>query len=166
MQKKVDSAFLCAMQGTIVSLVECLAPCFHDYLVTIEGGLDMLFCHRWLFVLFKREFSIEDIIQLWEACWACQEANSFHLLVAVAIIAMYGDKAIEQEMPSDNLMIHFTGLAHSMPVEVVLSQSRGLLHRLSTSDFELPHEVSDILLCNLQPNETVHFHEPITSEPV
>lgn len=132
----------------------------------IEGGLDMLFCHRWLFVCFKREFPIEDILQLWEVCWACQESNSFHLLVAVAIIAMYGDKAIEQEMPSDSLMIHFAGLAHSMPVEVILSQSRGLLHRLSSSDFDLPHEVSDFLLSNLQSNETVSFHKPITSESV
>lgn len=156
----------CHLQGTIVSLVQCLAPCFHDYLASIEGGLDMLFCHRWLFVWFKREFSIEDIIQLWEVCWACQESNSFHLLVAVAIIAMYGDKAIEQQMPSDSLMIHFAGLAHSMPVEVILSQSRGLLHRLNTSDRELPHAVSDILLCNLRPSETVSFHETITSERV
>ena len=159
-------AGLPSLQGTIVSLVQCLAPCFYEYLATIEGGLDMLFCHRWLFVCFKREFPIEDILQLWEACWACQESHSFHLLVAVAIIAMYGDKAIEQEMPSDSLMIHFAGLAHSMPVEVILSQSRGLLHRLSSSDFDLPHEVSDFLLCNLQSNETVSFHEPITSESV
>lgn len=157
---------VCHLQGTIVSLVQCLAPCFHDYLASIEGGLDMLFCHRWLFVWFKREFSIEDIIQLWEVCWACQESNSFHLLVAVAIIAVYGDKAIEQQMASDSLMIHFAGLAHSMPVEVILSQSRGLLHRLNTSDHELPHAVADILLCNLRPTETVSFHETITSERV
>ena len=157
---------LSAIQGTIASLVQCLVPCFHDYLAMIEGGLDMLFCHRWLFVSFKREFSIADITQLWEVCWACQESNSFHLLVAVAIIAMYGEKAIGQEMPSDSLMIHFAGLAHSMPVEVVLSQARGLLHTLSTSESELPHEVTDILLCNLQHNESVTYPETMSSEHV
>lgn len=155
-----------AMQETIASLVQCLVPHFHDYLSLIEGGLDMLFCHRWLFVGFKREFSVKDIIQLWEVCWVCQETNSFHLLVAVAIIVMYGDKAIGQEMPSDSLMIHFAGLAHSMPVEVVLSQARGLLHTLSTSEALLPHEVTDLLLCNLQHNENVTYPETSSSEVV
>ena len=155
-----------AFQGTIASLVQCLVPHFHDYLSLIEGGLDMLFCHRWLFVSFKREFSIKDIIQLWEVCWACQESNSFHLLVAVAIIVMYGDKAIEEEMASDSLMIHFAGLAHSMPVEVVLSQARGLLHTLSTSESALPHEVNSLLVSNLQHNENVTYPETSASEVV
>ena len=98
---------------------------------------------------FKREFGIEDTLRIWESCWACPESNSFHLFVCVAIIAMYGNKPMVECFSSDELMIHFAGLALSMPVDVVLSQARGLLHALRTSKMPLPQELSDILMTNL-----------------
>ena len=77
---------------------------------------------------------------------------------------MYGGKPVEEEMDTDNMLIYFTGLAHSMPVEVVLSQARGLLHQLSVS--ELPLEIQSILLLkNPAPAELSHQFE-LNNEPI
>ncbi|EPQ16441.1 TBC1 domain family member 16 [Myotis brandtii] len=41
-----------------------------------EDGLQLLFCHRWLLLCFKREFPEAEALRIWEACWAhYQEAR-------------------------------------------------------------------------------------------
>lgn len=32
--------------------------------------MQMLFCHRWLLLCFKREFPEAEALRIWEACWA------------------------------------------------------------------------------------------------
>lgn len=147
--KDVTFCVFPVLQKSLLHLIKFLLPSFHDYVTSIEGGHHLIFTHRWLLVNFKREFSIEDTLRIWETCWACSECNSFHLLVCLAIIAMYGNKPIIQNMSSDELMIHFSGLAHSMSVDVVLSQARGLLHTLCTSKTPLPQDLSDLMITDL-----------------
>lgn len=44
---------------------------FYQHLVSLgEDGLQMLFCHRWLLLCFKREFPEAEALHIWEACWA------------------------------------------------------------------------------------------------
>lgn len=44
---------------------------FYQHLVSLgEDGLQMLFCHRWLLLCFKREFPEAEALRIWEACWA------------------------------------------------------------------------------------------------
>lgn len=44
---------------------------FYQHLVALgEDGLQMLFCHRWLLLCFKREFPEAEALRIWEACWA------------------------------------------------------------------------------------------------
>lgn len=46
-------------------------PRFYQHLVSLgEDGLQMLFCHRWLLLCFKREFPEAEALRVWEACWA------------------------------------------------------------------------------------------------
>nr|VZI51906.1 unnamed protein product [Spirometra erinaceieuropaei] len=49
----------------------------------------MNFCFKWLLILFKREFSYDDIKVLWEALWSDVVPKNFHLLVAASIF--YGE---------------------------------------------------------------------------
>lgn len=55
------------------------------YLKHHDSG-NMFFCFRWLLVLFKREFSQEDIMRLWEVVWTELPCKNFHLLMCVAIL--------------------------------------------------------------------------------
>lgn len=114
-------------------LIKMLIPKFYLYLEQTEGGLSLMFCHRWLLVCLKREFSEEDALCLWEACWSNFETSSFHLFVCIAIMAIYGQKAVDNNMNINELMVFFNTLSHSMPREIVMAQARGYLYQFSQS---------------------------------
>ena len=110
-------------------LIKALIPWFYAYLEQTEGGLTLMFCHRWLLVCLKREFYEEDALAIWEACWTNYETVAFHLFVCIAIMAIYGQKAVERNMNINELMVFFNTLSQSMPKDIVLSQARGYLHQ-------------------------------------
>ena len=114
-------------------LISMLIPSFYTYLEKIEGGTSLMFCHRWLLVCLKREFQEEDTLTIWEACWANYKTNSFHLFICVAIMAIYGQKAVDKSMNINELMVFFNTLSYSMPRDIVLSQARGYLHQFCSS---------------------------------
>lgn len=119
------------------ALIQLLLPWFHQYLLEVEDGLSLLFVHRWLLVSFKREFKMEDTLHIWEVSWTNYSTNSFHLFICIAIIAVYGQQALDQDMTINELTVHFNGLANTMPVDVILSQARGYLYRF-TKCLEIP----------------------------
>lgn len=120
-------------QDMLRLLVEMLIPSFYNYLEQIDGGLTLMFCHRWLLVLLKREFKEHDTMVVWEACWTSADTKYFHLFICVAIIAIYGERAKKKKMNMDELMIYFDSLSLQMPINIVMCQARGYLHQFCTS---------------------------------
>lgn len=52
-------------------LLRLMHPRFYQHLTSLgEDGLQMLFCHRWILLCFKREFPDAEALRMWEACWA------------------------------------------------------------------------------------------------
>lgn len=52
-------------------LLRLMHPRFYQHLAALgEDGLQMLFCHRWILLCFKREFPEAEALRMWEACWA------------------------------------------------------------------------------------------------
>ncbi|XP_077022274.1 TBC1 domain family member 16 isoform X2 [Tamandua tetradactyla] len=103
---------------------------FYQHLALLgEDGLQMLFCHRWLLLCFKREFPEAEALRIWEACWAHYQTDYFHLFICVAIIAIYGDDVIEQQLAADQMLLHFGNLAMHMNGELVLRKARSLLYQ-------------------------------------
>lgn len=121
-------------------LIAKLIPSFYSYLERIEGGTTLMFCHRWLLVCLKREFHEEDALTIWEACWSNYKSKSFHLFICVAIMAIYGQKAMDKNMHINELMVFFNTLSYSMPRDIVLSQARGYLNQFCSNS-----EISCIL---------------------
>ncbi|XP_060027840.1 TBC1 domain family member 16 isoform X2 [Erinaceus europaeus] len=120
---------------------------FYQHLVSLgEDGLQMLFCHRWLLLCFKREFSEAEALRIWEACWAHYQTDYFHLFICVAIIAIYGDDVIEQQLATDQMLLHFGNLAMHMNGELVLHKARSLLHQFRLRP-QIPCSLHD--LCKL-----------------
>uniref|UniRef100_A0A8D0P9S1 TBC1 domain family member 16 n=1 Tax=Sus scrofa TaxID=9823 RepID=A0A8D0P9S1_PIG len=102
-------------------LLRLTHPRFYQHLVSLgEDGLQMLFCHRWLLLCFKREFPEAEALRIWEACWAHYQTDYFHLFICVAIVAIYGDDVIEQQLATDQMLLHFGNLAMHMNGELVL----------------------------------------------
>lgn len=103
---------------------------FYKHLLSLgEDGLQILFCHRWILLCFKREFSDSEALRLWEACWAHYQTDYFHLFLCVAIIVLYGEDVIEQQLPTDQMLLHFSNLAMHMNGELVLKKARSLLYQ-------------------------------------
>ena len=46
---------------------------------------------RWILIAFKREFSFEDVLRLWEVLWTDYYSNSFVLFVALAVLESHRD---------------------------------------------------------------------------
>ncbi|NWU48363.1 TBC16 protein, partial [Dromas ardeola] len=111
-------------------LLRLMHPRFYQHLSSLgEDGLQMLFCHRWILLCFKREFPDAEALRMWEACWAHYQTDYFHLFICVAIVVIYGDDVIEQQLATDQMLLHFGNLAMHMNGELVLRKARSLLYQ-------------------------------------
>lgn len=59
---------------------------------------------------FKREFTEAVAIRIWEACWSNYLTDYFHLFLCLAIIAVYADDVIAQNLRNDEMLLHFSSL--------------------------------------------------------
>ncbi|KAH0629372.1 hypothetical protein JD844_011406 [Phrynosoma platyrhinos] len=58
-----------------------------------------------------------------------QLTDYFHLFICVAIVVIYGDDVIEQQLATDQMLLHFGNLAMHMNGEVILRKARSLLYQ-------------------------------------
>ncbi|KAJ8345396.1 hypothetical protein SKAU_G00295890 [Synaphobranchus kaupii] len=111
-------------------LLRLMLPGFHQHLTQLgEDGLQLLFCHRWVLLCFKREFPDTEALRMWEACWAHYQTDYFHLFLCVAIIVLYGEDVSEQQLATDQMLLHFSNLSMHMNGDLVLRKARSLLYQ-------------------------------------
>ncbi|XP_022093550.1 TBC1 domain family member 16-like [Acanthaster planci] len=115
--------------GYLRALIKLMLPDFWNHLLFLNDAMDLLFCHRWILLCFKREFNEPEALKMWEACWAHYQTDYFHLFICLAIIAVYGEDVVHQKLPSDDMLLHFSNLAMQMNGDLVLKKARGLLHQ-------------------------------------
>eukprot|EP01102_Stenamoeba_stenopodia_P006631 TRINITY_DN1830_c0_g1_i8.p1 TRINITY_DN1830_c0_g1~~TRINITY_DN1830_c0_g1_i8.p1 ORF type:complete len:604 (-),score=141.42 TRINITY_DN1830_c0_g1_i8:24-1835(-) len=58
---------------------------FYSYLKS-KDCLSMLFCFRWLLIIFKREFELNELKPMWEAVWSDYYSSTYQLFIALAIL--------------------------------------------------------------------------------
>lgn len=91
-------------QLTDLNLLLCFAnPKLYHYFVEHQSD-NMYFCFRWLLVWFKREFSNQDILTLWEVLWTGLPCKNFHLFVAIAILDEEAPIFIEQNYEFNEIL--------------------------------------------------------------
>ncbi|XP_013108203.1 TBC1 domain family member 16 [Stomoxys calcitrans] len=110
-------------------LIRIMLPRFYSHLQLHTDAMELLFCHRWLLLCFKREFTEAVVIRMWEACWSNYLTDYFHLFLCLAIIAVYADDVIAQNLRSDEMLLHFSSLAMYMDGQLILRKARGMLHQ-------------------------------------
>lgn len=93
---------------------------------------------RWILLCFKREFPEADTLRMWDACWAHYQTDYFHLFIAVALISVYGEDVVQQDLPADETLLHFSSLAMHMNVHVILKKVCHLV---------LPSRITSISMC-------------------
>ncbi|XP_043261789.1 TBC1 domain family member 16 [Colletes gigas] len=109
-------------------LVRIMVPNFYAHLQKHIDALELLFCHRWILLCLKREFPTEVALVMWEACWVNYLTDHFHLFLCLAIMCVYADDVIAQDLRTDEMLLHFSSLAMYMDGNLILRKARGLLH--------------------------------------
>ncbi|XP_034942229.1 TBC1 domain family member 16 [Chelonus insularis] len=115
-------------------LIRIMVPDFYAHLEKYTDALELLFCHRWILLCLKREFPTEMALVMWEACWVNYLTDYFHLFLCLAIICIYADDVIAQDLRTDEMLLHFSSLAMYMDGNVILRKARGLLHQFRQLD--------------------------------
>ncbi|CAG9094489.1 hypothetical protein JYU34_012734 [Plutella xylostella] len=110
-------------------LIRIMLPHFYKHLEKHVDAMELLFCHRWILLCFKREFTEAVALRMWEACWANFLTDYFHLFLCLAIIAVYADDVIAQDLNTDEMLLHFSSLAMYMDGQLILRKARGLLYQ-------------------------------------
>jgi len=110
-------------------LLSLMLPAFYQHCEKLPDGLDLLFAHRWILLCFKREFPEREALRMWEACWSHYQTDYFHLFICISIMAIYGDDIVQQDLGTDDMLLHFNSLAMHMSGHIVLKKARSLLYK-------------------------------------
>ncbi|KAI5723714.1 hypothetical protein M8J76_009927 [Diaphorina citri] len=109
-------------------LIRIMEPKFYEHLTKHVDAMELLFCHRWILLCFKREFQTEAALSIWESCWSSYATEYFHLFVCLAIVSVYGNDVVAQNLRTDEMLLHFSSLANYMDAKLILRKARGLVH--------------------------------------
>eukprot|EP00066_Takifugu_rubripes_P003191 XP_003965595.1 PREDICTED: small G protein signaling modulator 1 [Takifugu rubripes] len=92
------------------------------------------FCYRWFLLDFKREMVYDDVFSLWETIWAAKHTSSEHfvLFVALALVEMYRDIILENNMDFTDIIKFFNEMAERHNVPQVLMMARDLVLKVQT----------------------------------
>ncbi|KRY52272.1 TBC1 domain family member 15, partial [Trichinella britovi] len=105
-------------------LLDVVNPRLSEYLKSKDSG-EMFFCFRWLLVLFKREFTFDDIFRLWEV----SALDWFAVLkFSSADLSCYPGNADGRN--NSTWLVNM--LAFKIPLDEVLVIANGIYHQLET----------------------------------
>jgi len=120
----------------LAKFLETLDNALYQFLVVRECA-NMFFCFRWLLILFKREFSLEDVTSIWEAIWSHNPTDHFQLFIALAILITYRDQIMSEEenMQFEDILKFLNELAYKIDKDAIIYTAEYLLkkYRYNTS---------------------------------
>jgi len=162
--------------SNLAQLVKYLYPHFATYLEQQHSD-NLYFCFRWVIISFKRDFSNNDLMTLWEACWTQNLTPHFKLFICLAILEREKDYMMKNKFDFNDILKHINELANNIELQSVLSRAESLILQLKNST-DLPDHIKE-LICfpsasqkkeqnkdNINENETDSNHDDneITSQ--
>uniref|UniRef100_A0A8D3DFZ1 TBC1 domain family, member 17 n=1 Tax=Scophthalmus maximus TaxID=52904 RepID=A0A8D3DFZ1_SCOMX len=124
-------------------LLKALDPELCDFLDSQDSG-SLCFCFRWLLIWFKREFSFEDILTLWEVQWSSLPCDNFHLLIACSILESQRGELIGSNHDFNTILKHINELTMKLDLQTVLRGAEAIYLQLVQCK-ELPLKVLQVL---------------------
>ncbi|CAO1942028.1 unnamed protein product [Urochloa humidicola] len=106
-------------------LVELLDPPLHNYFRQ-NDCLNYFFCFRWVLIQFKREFTFDQIMLLWEVLWTHYLSEHFHLYLCVAILKRYRQRIIGEQMDFDTLLKFINELSGRINLDRAIQDAEAL----------------------------------------
>ncbi|XP_041735328.2 TBC1 domain family member 17-like [Coregonus clupeaformis] len=124
-------------------LLKALDPELLDYLDSQDSG-SLCFCFRWLLIWFKREFSFEDILSLWEVLWTRLPCENFHLLMAASILESQRGELIGSDHDFNTILKHINELTMKLDLQTVLRGAEANYLQLACCK-KLPVKVQEVI---------------------
>eukprot|EP00004_Rigifila_ramosa_P027753 TRINITY_DN914_c0_g1_i1.p1 TRINITY_DN914_c0_g1~~TRINITY_DN914_c0_g1_i1.p1 ORF type:complete len:672 (+),score=164.54 TRINITY_DN914_c0_g1_i1:272-2017(+) len=69
-----------------------------------RDAINFFFSFRWIIIIFKREFSFEELPALWEALWSGYCGKNFQIFVCLALLELHRDAIIHSDMAFDEIL--------------------------------------------------------------
>ncbi|CAB1457466.1 unnamed protein product [Pleuronectes platessa] len=110
----------------------------------------LCFCFRWLLIWFKREFSFEDILTLWEVQWTGLPCDNFHLLIACSILESQRGELIGSDHDFNTILKHINELTMRLDLQSVLRGAEAIYLQFIQCK-ELPIKVQRVLGLHVPP---------------
>ena len=95
---------------------------------------NMYFCFRWLLVWFKREFSQEDIMELWEVLWTGFPCINFYLIVSVAILDDQMNIFIDNNYEFNEILKHVNELSNKLDLNQILRRAESVYLQIKMAE--------------------------------
>ncbi|CAL8088442.1 unnamed protein product [Orchesella dallaii] len=120
------------------TLLQLVDPKFSAYLEACDAS-NMYFAFRWLLIWFKREFTFQDTLILWEALWTGLPGPNFHLFIGLSILEQHSTTIMENKFGLSEILRHVNDLAMRIDLELTLTRAEAMYLQVS------PPEVTDKL---------------------
>uniref|UniRef100_A0AC34RMS9 Rab-GAP TBC domain-containing protein n=1 Tax=Panagrolaimus sp. JU765 TaxID=591449 RepID=A0AC34RMS9_9BILA len=141
---EMDQLAIKQQLSNLKSLLEIVNPRFANYLESHDSD-HMYFCFRWILVAFKREFSFDDIMHLWEILWTDIPCKNFLLLFCVAILDGQMNMIIENKFGLTEILKHINNLSMKINLDETLRTAEAIYHQLAAVQDKLPRHICEIL---------------------
>ncbi|XP_061388934.1 TBC1 domain family member 15 [Musca vetustissima] len=139
----IDQAGMKTQFNQLRTLLEFANPRLFKYMKSHDSD-NMYFCFRWLLVWYKREFSNEDILKLWECLWTKLPCPNFHILISVAILDQETDIIIESKYQFTEILKHVNELSGNIDLQKTLKTAEAIYYQIKEAE-NLPNEIRQII---------------------
>jgi len=128
------------------TLLQLVDPKFSAYLEACDAS-NMYFAFRWLLIWFKREFTFQDTLILWEALWTGLPGPNFHLFIGLSILEQHSTTIMENKFGLSEILRHVNDLAMRIDLELTLTRAEAMYLQVSTPEVtdKLPNKLRVIL---------------------
>ncbi|KAI9224446.1 rab-GTPase-TBC domain-containing protein [Blastocladiella britannica] len=110
---------------TLRSLVQFIDYPLFKHLAKCDA-LNMFFAFRWLLIWFKREYSMPDVLRLWDVCLSDARSPDYQLFVALAMLETARADVMGTCTAFDSILKLANEMSDNVPAEPVLEEAEML----------------------------------------
>eukprot|EP00871_Galdieria_phlegrea_P004778 jgi/Galph1/5300/GphlegSOOS_G3922.1 len=134
LMQRIQSHFQKDQQGMrteLTRLKQIMSAVDKELATLLESkGSDYLFCFRWIFILFKREFPWKDLFRLWDVFFVDTFARQdLPLFVTAGLLTLHRERIIHEKMEFDDLIRYIHDMSMRIDIHLALNKGRELQQR-------------------------------------
>ncbi|GJQ09501.1 hypothetical protein GpartN1_g1292.t1 [Galdieria partita] len=143
LMQRIQSNFCIDQHGMSNQLAKLkhIVQVFDSHLANLleSKSPEYLFCFRWLLVLFKREFVLEDVLKLWDILFCETFAKrDLNLFIAAGLLVLHRERMIREQMDFDDLIRYIHDMSMRIDVRLAIRKGIELQQRYYTHYKETP----------------------------